>query len=97
MNDDFYYTKYLKYKSKYLNLIKQTGGVVTCTRDDGKGDYAKSGVNKTGKYEVCCNKDEKNVCENAYYEKPTVTTESIYKALEERAKKKLNPTPATPR
>ncbi len=26
MEDNHYYTKYLKYKSKYLNLIKQTGG-----------------------------------------------------------------------
>ncbi len=26
MEDNHNYTKYLKYKSKYLNLIKQTGG-----------------------------------------------------------------------
>ena len=32
--EQYYYTKYLKYKAKYLNLIKQTGGL-NCTFNKG--------------------------------------------------------------
>jgi hypothetical protein len=59
MNDEFYYTKYLKYKAKYLNLIKQTGGEPT----GGKPTCTKTVDESYGrKLTVCCKTNAEQHC-----------------------------------
>ena len=70
MNDEFYYTKYLKYKAKYLNLIKQTGGSAnypTCKKTV-EGKIEGSGQFEGREVTVCC---EGLGCDKRFFTKST--------------------------
>jgi hypothetical protein len=83
MSDEYYYTKYLKYKAKYLNLIKQTGGskkYPTCKtekEEPEEGTGAFRGRNVT----VCC---ENKGCDRRFF-----TTNTTNEAIEDIIGKSL--------
>jgi len=61
MENDYYYTKYLKYKAKYINLIKQTGGEakdpIIYTKEQLLAEIRDFGKNSYSLSSKFCNKD----------------------------------------
>ena len=86
MSDDFYYTKYLKYKAKYLNLIKQTGGEIKCTQKPTTFSNGKKNVS------TCCSQGDLSLCQNRVV-KPGETDAYAYDQLVIDTKKEMNPPP----
>lgn len=89
MSDDFYYTKYLKYKAKYLNLIKQTGGEITCTRNP---TDTSNGIKTV---HTCCRQGDRSICEYKVV-KTGEEEDKVYKKLEIETKGKFNPSTPAP-
>jgi len=82
MENDYYYTKYLKYKAKYLNLIKQTGGEPTCRKLETK--FEANGRN----IGVCCTTTAESQC--GYILSPNPNQDANkYAELEQNLKRKF--------
>ena len=97
MSDDFYYTKYLKYKAKYLNLIKQTGGEIKCTYEKLETNEIYKDGDRGNNHQVCCEDTttKKKACEHTFFASKSPGNPKAI--LEKRAKDQLAKPPATPR
>jgi hypothetical protein len=89
MSDEHYYTKYLKYKAKYLNLIKQTGGVI-CTQKPTQTINGKKTVF------TCCSESGYTLCPDGRVVKENETEAQAYEKLVNQTIIDMKPPPPAP-